>query len=232
MATVGIKKLKDEIDELVKYGEETSKLASQSNSGLGQDYVIKTSTWVTKIGQIIKNLCSENSQYFKNYDALLKSQPQHFYVMHSNYYQHLCVMTGIIKAVQSDYEKGLLIDFRQLLQSEIFSDFLEMAEYLLKENYKDAATVIIGSVLEDTLRKLAIANSINIKKHNEDYLTLEALNVELAKANVYDKLIQKQITSWGDLRNKAAHGHYDKYDKQQVEMMLLFVQKFCSDYLK
>ncbi len=152
--------------------------------------------------------------------------------MHSRHFEHISVMNGIIKAIQNDYEKGLLVNFRKLLQAEIFADFLEMGEYLLKENYKDAAAVIIGSVLEDTLRKLAVSNGINVLKSNGDYMTLEPLNMELAKANVYDKLIQKQITSWGDLRNKAAHGHYDEYDKQQVEMMLLFVQKFCSDYLK
>lgn len=224
------KKLKDEIDNLVKYGEEISIAASKSDSGLGQDYITRTSTWVTKIGQIIRDICSEDSQYFKNYSDILKTKI--FYIMHSNHYEHICVMTGIIKAIQDDYEKGLLVNFRQLLQAEIFADFLEMGEYLLKENYKDAAAVIIGSVLENTLGKLAISNGINVLKQNGDYKTLEPLNVELAKANVYDKLIQKQITSWGDLRNKAAHGHYNEYDKHQVEMMLLFVQKFCSDYLK
>ncbi len=224
------KKLKDEIDELVKYGEEISQLASNSGSILGPNHITKASTWVTRIGQIIKNLCSEDSQYYQNYEDTLKTPS--FYSMHSIHFDHISAMNGIIKAVQNDYEKGLLVNFRKLLQAEIFADFLEMGEYLLKENYKDAAAVVIGSVLEDTLRKLAISNGINILKSNGDYMTLEPLNMELAKANVYDKLIQKQITSWGDLRNKAAHGHYSEYDKQQVEMMLLFVQKFCSDYLK
>ena len=224
------KKLKEEMDELVKYGEEIAVLASRSGSNLGQDYVTKTSTWVTKIGQIIRNLCPEGSQYGKNYEDIVKKKD--FSVMHSNYYQHICVMNGIIKAIKDDYEKGLSVKIKQLLQADIFADFLEMGEYLLKENYKDAAAVIIGSVLEDALRKLAVKEGIDILREDANYKTLEPLNMELAKANVYDRLIQKQITSWGDLRNKAAHGHYNEYDKHQVEMMLLFVQKFCSDYLK
>jgi hypothetical protein len=72
---------------------------------------------------------------------------------------------------------------------------------------------------------------INIVKTNRTYKTIEPLNVELAQIGIYDTLIQKQITSWADLRNKAAHGHFSEYDNKQVEMMLLFVQKFCSDYL-
>ena len=61
---------------------------------------------------------------------------------------------------------------------------------------------------------------------------MEPLNIELAKAEVYDKLTQKQITSWGELRNKAAHGHYSEYEKEQVQMMLLFVQQFCGRHLE
>lgn len=221
--------LKDEIDELVKYGDEVSNKAEKSGSGLGNKDVAEASAWVTRIGQIIKNFRIEDSQYYKNYEKVLRTKS--FFNMHTNWCKHLFVMTGIIKSVQNDFEKGLLVNIRQLLQAEIFADFLEMGEYLLKENYKDAAAVIIGSVLEDSLRKLATSNGINILKDNGNYLTLEPLNIELAKADVYNRLKQKEVTSWGDLRNKAAHGHHDEYDKPQVQMMLLFVQKFCSDYL-
>jgi len=54
----------------------------------------------------------------------------------------------------------------------------------------------------------------------------------LAKAGAYGALVQKQITSWANLRNDAAHGHFAKYDVDQVRQMLLFTQKFCADYLK
>ncbi len=49
-----------------------------------------------------------------------------------------------------DLENGLLDDIQKLLQADIFANFLEMSEHLLKEGYKDPAAVIIGSVLEDT----------------------------------------------------------------------------------
>ena len=63
-------------------------------------------------------------------------------------------------------------------------------------------------------------------------LAMNSLNISLYKHEVYGPLIQKQITSWTNLRNDAAHGHYDKYDIEQTKQMLIFVQKFCSDYLK
>jgi hypothetical protein len=150
--------------------------------------------------------------------------------MHSNYYQHLAIATGLLRGVLHELEKGLLSYIKQLLQADIFADFLEMAEHLLRENYKDASAVIIGSVLEDTLRKLADTNGIPTSTGGKP-LTIDPLNAALASVGIYNRLVQKQITSWADLRNKAAHGHYDEYDRNQVEMMLLFTQDFCSRHL-
>jgi len=76
-----------------------------------------------------------------------------------------------------------------------------------------------------------LRHGIDPLKQDGSHKTIEPLNMELSRADVYDRLVQKQVTSWGDLRNKAAHGHYDEYDTREVQMMLLFVQKFCSDYL-
>ena len=222
--------LKTEIDDLVELGKRLAKNAATRGNYPGADEVALTSTWVARIGQVIRKLYPADNQHQMNYETTLKEKD--FYRNHSNHYAHIGVIAGIIAAVQHEFDKGLLFDVKQLIRADIFADFLEMAEYLLAENYKDAAAVIIGSVLEDSLRKLANVNHISTLTAKGTMLTLEPLNVELAKANVYDKLIQKQITSWGDLRNKAAHGRYNEYDKTQVEMMLLFVQKFCSDYLK
>jgi flagellar biosynthesis chaperone FliJ len=68
-------------------------------------------------------------------------------------------------------------------------------------------------------------------KHNGSSMTIDPLNAELAKKNVYSKLVQKQVTSWAHIRNKAAHGEYDEYSKEQVQMMLLFVQGFAGQHL-
>ena len=221
--------LKDDLADLVKIGEDLTKVAKNSGSKLGDEYVKQAAAWVARVGQMIRRLYPTQSQHLINFEACIAQYE--FHIMHSNYYQHLPIVTGIVKAVQHELEKGLLSDIRQLLQADIFSDFLEMAEHLLKENYKDAAAVIIGSVLEDTLRKLADANGIPTVNSSGKKLTMDPLNNELVKPGVYNKLVQKQITSWADLRNNAAHGHYGQYDKKQVEMMLLFTQDFCSRHL-
>lgn len=106
-----------------------------------------------------------------------------------------------------------------------------MGEYLLQEGYKDAAAVIIGSVLENGLRKLAKQNDVAVVTESGKQLTIDPLNTELAKREVYSKLTQKQITSWAHIRNKAAHGEFGEYNREDVQSMLSFVQTFISEHL-
>ncbi|MDD5703514.1 MAG: hypothetical protein PHU23_15875 [Dehalococcoidales bacterium] len=137
----------------------------------------------------------------------------------------------IIRSIRDEIAGGWLINVKGLITAEVFSDFFEMAEHLLSNGYKDAAAVLIGSTLEEHLRQLCIRNSIEaIVKINGDDVAKKAdtLNAELAKANIYNKLDQKNVTAWLDLRNKAAHGKYDEYNREQVEIMLRGVSEFCA----
>lgn len=138
---------------------------------------------------------------------------------------------GILKAVKQEIDGGWLFTVKGLVSAEIFSDFLEMAEYLLKEGYKDPAAVMTGSVLEEHIRQLCLRNSIpveTIKDGKPNPKKADLMNSELASANIYNKLDQKSITSWLDLRNKAAHGKYSEYTKEQVDLMYLSVTNFIS----
>jgi hypothetical protein len=61
---------------------------------------------------------------------------------------------GMLEALRNDYESGYMQSVVELVHADLFTDFLEMAEYLLEQNYKDPAAVVTGSVLEAHLRKL------------------------------------------------------------------------------
>lgn len=114
---------------------------------------------------------------------------------------------GILKAVKQEIDGGWLFTVKGLISAEIFSDFLEMAEYLLKEGYKDPSAVMTGSVLEEHIRQLCVRNSIpveTIKDGKPIPKKTNLMNSELASASIYNKLDQKSITSWLDPRNKAS----------------------------
>lgn len=138
---------------------------------------------------------------------------------------------GILKAVKSEIDGGWHFKLKDLVSAEIFSDFLEMAEYLLNENYKDAAVVMIGGVLEEHLRQLCnkygIATEIT-KNDRKVHKKADLLNSELVKANSYNKIDHKSVTSWLGIRNDAAHGNYNEYTKEQVSLMYQGVLNFIS----
>jgi len=219
-----------EVNSLVDAGTRLHRSASSSRNGIEGDELVEVTTWVTRLGQLIRNLYGEKSQHFQSYSRALATNA--FYTLHSNYYDHFTQMLGVAKAIKHDLDNGLLVNFRSLAQAEVFADFMEMGEHLLEGGYKDAAAVIIGSVLEDGLRKLSERAGLPIVNESGRPLTIDPLNAQLARENVYSKLVQKQITTWAHVRNKAAHGEFAEYTREQVSMMLMFVQGFASEHLE
>lgn len=140
---------------------------------------------------------------------------------------------GVLKAAKLEIEEGWLLTVKEFISADIFSNFLEMAEYLLNEDYKDASAVMIGGVLEEHLRQLCIRNSISIEvieKGKTVPKKAELMNSELSSNSIqiYSKLDQKNVTAWLHLRNNAAHGEYSKYTKEQVEIMYQGVTNFIT----
>jgi len=224
------KLITQEIEDLVRTGEKLVADASVASSYLGHKRVQELMSITVRGGQLITRLYGSNSHYFQTFKAA--TQVPDFNMMFSDRHDHVANVVGIFKAVERDIKSGMLANFRSLIQAEVFADFLDMAEHLHRESYKDAAAVLLGAVLEDSLRKVADANGVSILNSKGKPLTIDPLNAALAKKGVYNALIQKHITSWANLRNDAAHGHFDKYDSAQVQQMLVFIRKFCADYLK
>jgi len=138
---------------------------------------------------------------------------------------------GILQGARGEMAGGWMVTTRGLISAELFADFLEMAEHLLDEGYKDAAAVMIGSTLEEHLRQLANANGIAVEELNKQNRMVprksEIINADLAKA-VYSKLDQSNVTAWLALRNRAAHGKYQDYNDKQVRAVLDAVREFIA----
>lgn len=147
-----------------------------------------------------------------------------------NGYSMALRMQAILRSIRDELAGGWFVRVRGLVSAEIFSDFMEMAEHLLNEGYKDAAAVMIGSVLEEHLRKLCekygVSTEYQTAKGDMAPKKADILNADLVKEQVYNKLTQKQVTAWLGLRNDAAHGHYDSYVREQVEQMFTGVLNF------
>lgn len=176
----------------------------------------------TEAMNLIRRSCGEDSDHYRELKRLSESKDSannSFYLIHA---------LGVVEAAKRDFDAGLLFDMRALITAEVFADFIEQAEHLLASGYFVPAASLAGAVLEDTLRKLCEKNGIAIP----DSTKIDRLNADLARANVYDKLVQKRITALADIRNNADHGQFDKFRREDVEDMVKWVRSFTADHLR
>jgi hypothetical protein len=142
------------------------------------------------------------------------------------------IFAGMLRALRGAVASGHLVTVGELVRAEVFSDFLDMAEYLLHEGYKDAAAVLLRGVLEAHLRELCARNNIDRTYTNLRGKTVPkpvgTMNAELKKAGVYLPTDEKGVTSWYGLGTEAAHGNYTNYTPEQVKLTLQCVRDFLA----
>ncbi|MBA7635062.1 hypothetical protein ES703_42662 [subsurface metagenome] len=187
--------------------------------------VAHISTSITRALSVIERIAGKKSEYYKTIEEYFKQEKR--VTVRFGY------VFGSLYALYQDLEKDYLRNLSELIHGDIFSDYLGMAIHLLEEGYKDASAVIAGSTLEEHLRKLCEKNEIKIEFTTSRGIKpkkADVMNSDLTKEGVYPKTQQKQVTAWLGIRNDAAHGHYDKYTNDQVNLMLIGLTDFFVRY--
>ncbi len=212
--------LLNQLDSLIAESNKFQQYKRQSN--FGDEYYegipkAELFNFLTRVEAAIERLAPPNSAYRQRVKTMSFSSTS-----------RIDAYIGFLKALRADYIAGYLQPIIELIHADLFSDFLEMADHLIGQGYKDPAAVIVGSVLEEHLRKLCDKNRIDVKKPDGTPKKADTLNSELVGANVYSKLDQKNVTAWLDLRNKAAHGKYSEYTKDQVALLIQSVRDFIT----
>lgn len=140
---------------------------------------------------------------------------------------------SFLKAILQDFKEGFLDHIEYQIDAELNSDFLIQAESLIKtgtaEKSHIPAAVITGAVLEHGLR--SICRSLEPPEPyeaNGKRLKLSALIDALKKRGVYNELTAKQLRSFADIRNAAAHGDFDEFTPDQTRIMVAGVASFLA----
>lgn len=147
---------------------------------------------------------------------------------------------GILRALLSDLDAGMLESIAARVEAELTADYLGQAERLLDETKaaKNAAdrvpaAVLAGAVLENALKVLCQRQTppIPLTTPKGGHKMLNGLIDDVKNAGVYNELQAKELRAFADIRNAAAHGDFDKFDRAQVERMLQGVQSFLAKHL-
>ena len=210
--------------QLNKIIEEYQSLINRSQyddlSDLPDNEIIRLTT---RSRAAIERISGKNSAYYRQSEEIIAN---------GGYPGYVCTQViGVVDSLKVDVESDFLKSYEELIHGELFSDFIDMARHLSSEGYKDPAAVIAGSTLESHLKNLCIKFSIETTfENNGKKISKKAdrLNNELVKEGAYSKLDQKNITAWLDLRNNAAHGHYNEYTKEQVDLLIDNISNFIA----
>jgi hypothetical protein len=212
------------LDELVEKGNRvlsTSHDAYPSNVLIANRHHVnplEAHKWGMSCQNLLERVFGRDSLFQTEFARRFREFPKSRYVTEAH---------GIVLSARDEYQQGFLFETRTLIEAEVFEDFLEQAEFLLRAGYIGASAVIVGCVLEDGLRKRH--NRVGLPPPEKPKLDL--MNADLAKEGVYNKLVQKQITALADLRNKAAHGQWDQFSDADVTNMLSQVRSILVNHL-
>jgi len=215
-------KIKEKFQNLLKEGDKILKTSGWD----GKKYShhpndIDYRRFRTEAMNLLKRVCGENSDHYLELKRITEGKES----SHNSYYFKDCF--GVLQAAYRDFEGEFLFNLKVLVAAELLGDFIEQADTLVKAGYYQSAASLAGAVLENALRKLCQSNNIDIPEKTK----IDRLNAELARAEIYNKLVQKQITALADIRNNADHGHFDSFKIEDVENMVSWIRRFMSDYL-
>lgn len=220
------KRAQERLDRLIEKGRKV--LASKQSYSYGMEAIDVTlfSGFVSQTRAFLVDMFGERSSRLKSFDRVVDQT--------SRLPEYPKKALGIIEGVKEDLLSGDLWSLQALVRAETFGELIDQARHLLDNDYKDAAAVIAGSVLEQHLRNLAVSNGIAIEQENKKGNLIpkkaESINADLVKEGVYNTIKQKQVTAWLGTRNAAAHGQYDQFSKIEVSQLIEGVLGFIESH--
>jgi hypothetical protein len=150
---------------------------------------------------------------------------------------------GATKSVLVLYDQGALKSPRLTIAREIESDFLDIAQLQAQaaEACKDQsqkqvllgiAAFLAGASLEDALRRLCDSHRLPYDSQRSSISKLQACLFQPSKQiELISQSENKQITVWGDTRNKADHGKFADITLTEVVTMIMGVRSFIEKHL-
>jgi len=216
-------KLEEHFQRLIDEGETILKKIGYSNGEFKNSYPsdLEYNKWYSSAKNLIEKACAKDGVHYK--------QIEYSYTRTHGNPSGLPRCLGVLESAYENFKLGLLEDIKALITAEVFTDFIEQAEYLLDEGYKLPAVVLMRGVLEDSLRTLCNKEA---KISLPDKPKLDWMNTELVKAGIYNKNVQKQVTAWAGIGNSAAHMKINEFSDTDVKNMISGIINFNATFLK
>lgn len=182
------------------------------------------------IKEFLRVYAGEKSNFYKNCPGPKDYDFSVNYLLAEICKQNLAGFIGYL-------EQGLQIgpSAERMARIDVVSDFLAQAQSFLEnsEIHPAGPAMIVGACLEEFLRNWVEEENLQMPVKP----TIDTLSSALRSAELIEKQDVKDITSWGGIRNDAAHGHWENVkDPEKIKLMLLginlFMRKFSPEIRK
>lgn len=146
---------------------------------------------------------------------------------------------GVVKL----FEEGGLTSPRLAIAHEIEGDIINLAQSQAeaaerandlagKQIHLAIAAFLAGAAIEDSLRRLCDANGVSYDSQRASISKLQAVLFQPTKGiEKISSTENKQLTAWGDTRNKADHGKFSDITHSEVLSMVIGARGFVDKHL-
>ena len=138
------------------------------------------------------------------------------------------LIASLLRSLLGDIDAGLVGTFKTKVQAETFDDFLDHAvAYPDRDDGKDPAGVIAGSVFEDTVRKIHADKVGGVTFGRK----IDELISELTKKEIITEQQSRQARTAAFVRTKASHAEWSEFDKEGVDATIKITKALLKEHL-
>lgn len=250
---INIKQIRKSLSDLIGEGLDILKEFHESKnktiSILGETS-FKYQTWFTRSLSTVKQIIPDRTDEFISY---YKSDPKRKRIDAENYsiadYLHGLRKTDVYGDAEFDHSAVFLsklstqiqilqsaldqlnwkvADIVGLLQAHLFDREIDAARELESKGHLRAAGTLAGVTIERHLAGVCKAHSVTVRKKNP---SISDLNDALKNAGVIDVPNWRLVQRLGDLRNLCAHSKAREPTKDEVEELLVGIDKALKTIL-
>jgi hypothetical protein len=154
-------------------------------------------------------------------------------------YRAVAASRGVVKL----FDEGGLTSPRLAIAHEIEGDLLSLAQAQTEaaervgdptrnQTHLAIAAFLAGAAVEDGLRRLCDAHGLTYDAQRASIAKLQSALFQPAhQVEVISSTENKQLTAWGDTRNKADHGRFADLTHSEVLSMVIGVRGFLDKHL-
>ena len=135
------------------------------------------------------------------------------------------MVAGALQSFRDDIDAGIVGNIQTQAQGEVYGNLVGMAKDAMDGGFKEVAAVLASASLEDSLKKLAEANGLNIDDKGIPEV-ISALKGARLVTGSQGKLLQGHYQT----RNNAMHASWGKISMEQVGSLIGYVEHLLLEH--